>query len=779
MTERTVINLSDWLGAPGSRAAGPGVADDGVQDAAVTDEVYDQEQQQDDAPPRAAVATRPVPPLPARPDWADSMVLADDLVGDSPFIPGWLLSPEGRRAKRAYLRRLARRRARRWLNRQRTRHGAAPRTARGIVRAHRWIHGTEGTRLRAHQHLIRELEIAARQAEREARYALRQRKAKKSNAIEQHKTHAAAHNDYIKARSDAHSSWFRRAAIVYGPTLGALGTGFGFGHWLGLGISSLATLGAASLAGRRVEEDPAAISEDREILALDPGMTPNTFARMVREALEGDLSIPVADIRAAGYTWGFEARISLFKKTPAMVQAKLDEFEACLSARPGSLLIEQSSAARNVMTLRALGSDPWRGVNEIPYRAPRSLSIRDLSSVGRCLDGSPVVLPLLRTNGVMVGGPGSGKSTALLDIAEVLTACEDVVVWDIDLGSAGAGLDPIGDAISRRATNARDAEILLRDGIAIAKARPKLFRKLGMGRNWEPSPSHPALVILIDEYPALVKAKLFGLVTEYIQVGRKAAANTIMAAQGASKDFLGSADPAAVPLRIALPCRPEDVTRLFNGGAIGEGWSAHRLRPAEGEDINDASVAYIRSGRHTSPIPYRFGWLSDDEAERRAAEREAAGLPELDEDTLTLAGVDVTVPMSGAIEQFDAGTGEDTQEYVDLDEIPTVAAVHAVFAAAGNPDRLTTSHITTALWQGDPKAFAAFADADGEFNALAASKELSRRIARELEDAGVEAELTPTQWKRGAQTGRGYLLDDVLAITGDVDDEDDDSEQDA
>ncbi|THJ27171.1 hypothetical protein E7Y31_23035, partial [Candidatus Frankia alpina] len=202
------------------------------------------------------------------------------------------------------------------------------------------------------------------------------------------------------------------------------------------------------------------------------------------------------------------------------------------------------------------------------------------------LGGSP-------TNGVLVGGPGSGKSTALLGIAEALTAWEDVAVSDIDLGSSGAGLDPMGDAIQRCATGKAAAEILLRDALSIAKARPRLFKKLGMGRNWQPSPSHPALVLLIDEYPALVAAGLFPLVSEIIRTGRKSAVTVLMAAQGASKDFLGAADPASVPLRIALPCQGQDVTRLMGTGAIAEGWVAHRLQPAEGDNPRDASVCYI------------------------------------------------------------------------------------------------------------------------------------------------------------------------------------------
>ncbi len=307
-----------------------------------------------------------------------------------------------------------------------------------------------------------------------------------------------------------------RGSLVYGPTLGGIAAAYAELSTAGLTAGLSTVFLAATVPGRRYDGD-AEWSEQMEARALDPGMSPAAFGRMLRDALEEDLRIKVADVRVLGHTWGFEAGVQLFKAKPADVTARLDDLEACLVARPGSLLVQQSSQARPLFTLRALGAAPWRGMATLPYRPPLSQQIAGDIPVGRCLTQAPLALPLLRTNGVLVGGPGSRKSTALLDIAEALTACEDVAVSDIDLGSSDAGLDPMGDAIQRRATGKAAAEILLRDALSIAKARPRLFKKLGMGRNWQPSPSHPALVLLIDEYPALVAAGLFPLVSEIIR----------------------------------------------------------------------------------------------------------------------------------------------------------------------------------------------------------------------------------------------------------------------
>jgi hypothetical protein len=668
------------------------------------------------APPRPLVEA---PSVPVEVEWA----IPEDPEGDAPLRPAWTRTWDGVQARRKYAQRQASRRARRWARRQRTVHGVVPRGVRGTRRIHEWIAGTEGIAAQAAGETARRTAVEARTAARKARMAVLDRKAKAKASEKATEALTKATKDWETAKQTARRGRLLRGGVVYTPVATVVGSAYAEAGALGAASAAAAVFLAATFPGRRYDGDQE-WEERMQDRVLDPGMSPSAFGRLLRDALEEDLGVKVAEVSVIGLAWGFEARVQLFKAKPADVTAKLDDLEAILVARPGSLLVQQSAKARPLFTLRALGSDPWKGMTTLPYRSPLSQKVAEDIDLGRCLTQAPLALPLLRTNGVLVGGPGSGKSTALLDIAEALTACEDVVVWDIDLGSSGAGLDPMAAAIQRRATSKAAAEILLKDALSIAKGRPRLFKKLGMGRNWQPSKTHPALVLLIDEYPALVAAGLFPLVSEIIRTGRKSAVTVLMAAQGASKDFLGAADPASVPLRIALPCQGQDVTRLMGAGAIAEGWAAHRLQPAEGNDPRDASVCYIRSGRHAEPIPYRFAWLDDEEAERRAEERRAAGLPSLDVDSLTIADVEL-VALPDTVETWttDADELDEDGAYVQAQAetvpLPTIPAAALEALEAHDGPAMTSADLLSTLQAQDTDAY-------GDLSVVGLGRELSK-----------------------------------------------------
>ncbi|MFE0459587.1 hypothetical protein ACFW1A_10035 [Kitasatospora sp. NPDC058965] len=678
----------------------------------------------------------PADPVPA--GWNEA-----DPEGDAPWWPVWIRTGQGRRDRARYMTRRMRRRARKFAARQRTTHGVLPRAVRGIRRTHEWVQGTEGIYVQAAAERARIQAKAARSAARSARFAVLDRDRARKTSERAHEDVERAVKDHADAKRTARKARLLRGSLAYGPVAVGELTAMGYDGWWGAAGATLLTVALAAWRGRRTDLDEAEVFSERSELVLDPGMTPRAFGQMLRDALTEDLGLQVADLYVTGHAWGFEAKVQLYKAKPADVTARLDDLEASLVARPGSLLVQQSAKARPLFTLRALGKDPWRGQKAVPYRAPKSVSVHDRADLGMRLDQHPLLLPFLRTNTVLVGGPGSGKSNGLLDIAEYLTACKDAVVWDIDLGSAGAGLDPLGDAIARRATNKADAKRLLEDALALSVTRPRLFRRLGMGRNWEPSPEYPALVLIIDEYPALVAAGLWDLVAEIIRTGRKSAVNVIMAAQGATKSFLGSADPAAVQTRIALACRPQDVTQLFDGGALGEGWAAHKLRPAEGKVLNDVSVAYVRGGEHVEPIPQRFAYLDDEDAEKRGTERLAAGLVQLDQDSLAMAEVDLTVPLSGGIDRVRV-------EVEDLDDIDAAQETDLPPLLTAAIDVITSAE-ATAMTTGE-----LLAQLNGQGGDFADLNPVT--LGRALGEFGAKAR----PWGKG----RGVFLADLLAAAG-------------
>ncbi|HET6359173.1 hypothetical protein [Streptomyces sp.] len=654
------------------------------------------------------------------PDAAAFADFDDDPASDAPLIPAWIRTKHGRRARLRYIRRLSVRAARRNARRQLTTHGTLPRAFRGIRRTHEWVRGTEGIRVQTAADRAHHKAKLARTAERRARWTLMDRDiaAKKADKAKDEADLAAL--EHAKLKKASRQATLLRGAAAYGPFAALETGGYVLEQSLGMAVATLLTVSVAAWRGRRLNEDEAAFYDDPERSILDPGMTPRAFGRMLRDALEEDLGVNVADLHVIAHAWGFEAKVQLNKAKPSDVTAKLDDLEAALIARPGSLLVQQSAKARPLFTLRALGENPWDGQQPIPYRAPKSMSCHNKADLGVELSQTPLLMNFLRTNAVFVGGPGSGKSNALLSVAEYLTACRDAVVWDIDLGSAGAGLDPISDGIARRATNKEAARQILEDALAISITRPKLFKSLGMGRNWEPSPSHPAIYLIIDEYPALVAAGLWPLVAEIIRTGRKSAVNLVMAAQGATKSFLGSADPGAVQNRVALPCRPQDVTQLFDGGALGEGWAAHKLRPSEGKTLNDVSVAYVRGGDHVEPVPKRFNYLDDDSFEARGSERRAAGLVPVDSDSLTIAGVDLDTPLPAGADAFEKRIHivEDIEDAESDVELPALLAASIEVLQDSDETAMTPGDLLAALKSRDQATF-------GDLNPVTLGRTLS------------------------------------------------------
>jgi S-DNA-T family DNA segregation ATPase FtsK/SpoIIIE len=77
-----------------------------------------------------------------------------------------------------------------------------------------------------------------------------------------------------------------------------------------------------------------------------------------------------------------------------------------------------------------------------------------------------------------------------------LAACDDVVIWAIDL-QKGMEFGPWAPCIDRLATTPEEASTLLADAVVILQARAAHMAADGR-RVWEPSPDMPALVIIID-----------------------------------------------------------------------------------------------------------------------------------------------------------------------------------------------------------------------------------------------------------------------------------------
>jgi DNA segregation ATPase FtsK/SpoIIIE-like protein len=145
----------------------------------------------------------------------------------------------------------------------------------------------------------------------------------------------------------------------------------------------------------------------------------------------------------------------------------------------------------------------------------------------------------LRRHALLAGTTGSGKSGGLNVLIATLAACDDVVIWAIDL-KKGMELGPWAPCIDRLATTPREAVALLADAVAILQARAAWLAATGP-RTWELAADMPALVILVDEYAELADQApdAMGDTDSIARLGRAVAVTLVAATQRPTQKAMG------------------------------------------------------------------------------------------------------------------------------------------------------------------------------------------------------------------------------------------------
>jgi DNA segregation ATPase FtsK/SpoIIIE, S-DNA-T family len=150
-----------------------------------------------------------------------------------------------------------------------------------------------------------------------------------------------------------------------------------------------------------------------------------------------------------------------------------------------------------------------------------------------------------------------------------------------------------------------------------------------MGDAWQPDPQHPALVVIIDEYPRLPDPAK-ALAVELIRIGRKARVTVVLAASEATADTLGAAIADTTAVKLLLPCRHSDVRLVLGPNMIADGWRPDRLNPASGDDPEDAGRCYLYATGSRDPIISKIRTLTRHQATHNGTQRATHGLPTLD-----------------------------------------------------------------------------------------------------------------------------------------------------
>ena len=231
----------------------------------------------------------------------------------------------------------------------------------------------------------------------------------------------------------------------------------------------------------------------------------------------------------------------------------------------------------NRFELRVLDSDPH--ADAIPWPGPSIGTITEPAELGPFEDAMPCRVLFLRRHAIFGGSTGSGKSGGLNVLMGNLTACDDVIIWAIDL-KRGMELGPWTECIDRLATTPEQATALLRDAVAIVKGRAEYLASIGR-RTWEPTQEMPALVIVIDEYAELAEEapEAMHSTDTIARLGRAVAVTLIAATQRPTQKVMGQgAVRSQMDLRICFRVREQrDVDLVLGQGMLKAGWNAHKL----------------------------------------------------------------------------------------------------------------------------------------------------------------------------------------------------------
>jgi S-DNA-T family DNA segregation ATPase FtsK/SpoIIIE len=402
-----------------------------------------------------------------------------------------------------------------------------------------------------------------------------------------------------------------------------------------------AVVGALASVGRAVrplpddepEQQPGEPGPDEPYPIAD-AHTRTEAADCVRRALAAQsIALRLAG-EARRTAWGWEIAVVLRAGTPTAIVTKTADLETHLDLPAGGLLVTPDRTRRARVVLRLAERDPFTALGPPPV--PGLVSITERAIIGQRIDGSPLAVPLLGVHGVVIGTSGAGKSTTLRTLADAATACADALVWDLD--PAGSGLDALGAGIRRRERDPAGIADALADALALAEARPRMLAELGMGAAWIPSPTRPALVVIVDEYPRLSdRAK--ALAVALLRVGRKARVTLILAATEATSDTLGAAIADTTALRILHACRHTDIRLVLGPQMLTDGWRPDRLHPATADDPGEAGRCYVATAGNREPLISAVYPLDESDAHERGERRAAAGLPRIDPDSWAAARV--------------------------------------------------------------------------------------------------------------------------------------------
>jgi S-DNA-T family DNA segregation ATPase FtsK/SpoIIIE len=709
---------------------------------------------------------------PAKEPAMRSAVNAPDLMGDTPLVPGWTRSGSGWKDRGTAARLNSTRKFRRWARRQTTQHGHTAQIVRGLRRTAVWVHGIEGAEVAKTKHdarlAHRDYKAAKWAHDRRLMPGKEQEKRRKdmekaSDASEK------AMGKYREARNRARTWRALRGAAALGPVAAAEGTGF---YLIGVPGGLLATgsaLVAFALLGRRT--DAGELYSDRDAKIGDGDrMTDEMIDRAFRDAgiIKAEQVVVFrSPVIQDGRAWLVHVEVT-GGVTVDDVQKKTGSLASALGI-PRHQMDIRHEGREDQFSLWVSMTDPFGRT------VPNPLIGQD-GKINAWKKGLPlgfdkrgsIVLATISDYSLLVGGTtrsGKGMAIANILVGAMLDPRIRVRLFDGKGTGEYVGIAGSLDTFVRRNPERllqflkvlageleRRTEILV--DLGVSKATEELLEQLG-----------GIELVIVDELATYtVKGGLNGqhaeeiveLLAQIAAVGAAVGIVLVLATQSPKVDVVPSRLRGNCSGRWAM--RVESATAsntILGDGAAGDGYDSSKIENAKSTRgrgwLTTPDTGFIEA--RSLFVDVENGDLRKAAKAglelRRAIGRQPGECPDPIEDQLA-AETGISMVAGGP-----TGKGTAVQAVPQMPE--PVTLVRAAFAAAGDPERMTSTELhkrVTGLSAGwEPQENESAEQARDRF--LKALRETAGEIAPDVD-------MKAKQWGGG----RGYYLATILELTG-------------
>lgn len=328
--------------------------------------------------------------------------------------------------------------------------------------------------------------------------------------------------------------------------------------------------------------------------------------------------------RFDGFGWADWCRVSSVRSTPdggSVIEVrytlmeqlrKLEEALPTLARIYGAPVAFVKGIGHNRAEISLLKTDPLGGT--VYYQKDLKSSLRSVP-LGLNESGEEVRVPVLESNILLAGLPGSGKSVGLNAIVAGLAQLPQVALFGIDLKRVELSL--WANRFTRTALDGDAATALLEDLNALMEVRYRQLVSEGKRKYDENdfTPEIPLVVLVVDEMAQLVAgstdaagkkedAARVTLLQKIIQLGRAAGFVVIGATQRPSSEVIPTRLRDLFQIRIAYRTTTPEMTTMIVG-ATTEPVPAHHITQGQ------KGVCFVTLESEIVPVKARTYLLPD------------------------------------------------------------------------------------------------------------------------------------------------------------------------